>query len=49
MQELSEFYKIYENYVRKLVKINKKTKIVKLKAGQAIIWAANLLHGGKNN
>ena len=24
-----------------------KTKNIKLKPGQAIIWAANLLHGGK--
>jgi len=47
-QELSKFYKIYEIYVAKLVKIKKlKIKIVKLKPGEAIIWAANLLHGGK--
>ena len=48
MQELSKFYKIYENYVIKLIKSKKiKTKTLKLKPGQAVIWAANLLHGGK--
>ena len=48
MQELAKFYKIYENYVAKLLKSKKiKTKTVKLKPGQAIIWSANLLHGGK--
>ena len=48
MQELSKFYKIYEKYVSKLIKSKKiKTKTLKLKPGQAVIWAANLLHGGK--
>ena len=48
MQELSKFYKIYETYVSKLVKLKKiKTKTIKLKPGQAVIWASNLLHGGK--
>lgn len=48
MTELSKFYSIYEEYIRQVVKLNKfKTKTVKLKPGQAIIWAANLLHGGK--
>jgi len=48
MEELSKFYKIYENYVRELVKLKKiKPKTLKLKPGQAVIWAANLLHGGK--
>jgi ectoine hydroxylase-related dioxygenase (phytanoyl-CoA dioxygenase family) len=47
-QELSKFYKIYEKYVAQLIKIKKlKKKTIKLKPGQAIIWAANLLHGGK--
>ena len=48
MQELSKFYKIYETYVSTLVKLKKiKTKTIKLKPGQAVIWASNLLHGGK--
>ncbi|MDB9940752.1 phytanoyl-CoA dioxygenase family protein [Candidatus Pelagibacter sp.] len=48
MQELSRFYKVYETYVNKLVKLKKiKTKTLKLQPGQAVIWAANLLHGGK--
>ena len=34
--------------VKKIIKINKlKTKTVCMKPGQALIWAANLLHGGK--
>ncbi len=46
--EISKFYKIYEDYIKKVVKSKKlKTKNIKLKSGQAIIWAANLLHGGK--
>ena len=27
---------------------NLRVKTIKLKAGEAIIWSANLLHGGKN-
>ena len=46
--EISKFYKIYENYIKNVVKSKKlKTKNIKLKPGHAIIWAANLLHGGK--
>ena len=46
--ELSKYYKIYENYVRKVVVSNNlKIKTIKLKPGQALIWSANLLHGGK--
>ncbi len=48
MNELSKFYTVYENYIKKLIKANKlKEKSIILKAGQAIIWSANLLHGGK--
>lgn len=48
MQELSKFYKIYETYVYKLIKSKRiKPKTIILKPGQAVIWAANLLHGGK--
>ena len=47
-EEIAKFYKIYENYIKNVVKSKKlKTKNLKLKPGQAIIWAANLLHGGK--
>lgn len=47
-EEISKFYKIYEKYVENVVKSKKlKVKNIKLKQGQAIIWAANLLHGGK--
>ncbi len=48
MKELSKFYSIYENYIRDLLKCKKiKTKTIKMKEGQALIWAANILHGGK--
>ena len=48
MNELSKFYTVYENYIEKLIKANKlKEKSIILKAGQAILWSANLLHGGK--
>ncbi len=48
MDELAKFYSIYEEYIREVIKFNNlKTKTIKLRPGQAIIWAANLLHGGK--
>ena len=48
INELSNYYSIYEKYVKKVIKINKlRTKTVCMQAGQALIWAANLLHGGK--
>lgn len=53
-KELKEYYSIYENYLQDLIKEKKmKTKKIFLNKGDAIIWAANLLHGGskikKNN
>lgn len=53
-KELKNHYSIYENYLKDLIKEKKmKTKKVFLNKGDAIIWAANLLHGGskikKNN
>lgn len=40
-------YREYEEFLRQLIKVkNGKEKIVELKAGEAIIWASNLLHGG---
>jgi ectoine hydroxylase-related dioxygenase (phytanoyl-CoA dioxygenase family) len=48
MKELSKFYSLYEKYVEKLIKVKGlKKKVIKLKPGQALLWAANLLHGGK--
>jgi ectoine hydroxylase-related dioxygenase (phytanoyl-CoA dioxygenase family) len=45
----AENYKIYENFLIDLVKVKKATPInVNLKKGQALIWAANMLHGGCN-
>ena len=47
MQELEKCYRVYEEYIKNLIKIKKlKTKELYLKKGEAIIWAANLLHGG---
>ena len=53
-KELKNHYSIYENYLQDLIKEkNLKTKKILLNKGDAIIWAANLLHGGskikKNN
>lgn len=53
-KDLKKNYTIYENYLKKLVKLKKlKEKKITIKKGDAIIWAANLLHGGtkikKNN
>jgi hypothetical protein len=42
-----ENYRIYEEFVRKLVDANHAQIVpVPLRKGQALIWAANLLHGG---
>jgi hypothetical protein len=47
MNELSKYYKVYEKYIKQLVKEKKLTiKPIFMKKGQALIWAANLLHGG---
>ena len=47
MNELSKYYKVYEKYIKQLVKEKKLTiKPILMKKGQALIWAANLLHGG---
>jgi ectoine hydroxylase-related dioxygenase (phytanoyl-CoA dioxygenase family) len=44
-----ENYRCYENFLIDLIKSkNAKTKPVPLKKGQALIWAANMLHGGCN-
>lgn len=45
--ELEKNYRVYENYIKHLIKTKKlKPKELYLKKGQAILWAANLLHGG---
>ena len=42
-------YRVYEDFLVKLVKAKGASeKIVKLKKGEALIWAANMLHGGCN-
>jgi len=42
-------YKIYEDFLVELIKSkNASEKNIKLKKGQALIWAANMLHGGCN-
>lgn len=44
-----ENYRVYENFLVDLIKAKKGTpKPVTLKKGQALIWAANMLHGGCN-
>jgi hypothetical protein len=45
----AENYSYYENFLIDLIKSkNGETKPVSLKKGQALIWAANMLHGGCN-
>lgn len=45
--ELEKNYRVYEKYIKNLIKVKKlKFKELYLKKGQAILWAANLLHGG---
>lgn len=47
IQSLEKCYRVYEDYVRKIVKVSKlRIKPIYIKKGQAILWAANLLHGG---
>lgn len=42
-----ENYRIYEEFIQKLVEsYGAEIKAIPLKRGQALIWAANLLHGG---
>ena len=45
-QELKKNYTIYENYLIELIKEKKLKRKKIFKEGDAIIWAANLLHGG---
>ena len=45
--DLEKNYRVYENYVKNIIKYKKlKIKELHLKKGEAILWAANLLHGG---
>lgn len=47
LDSLEKNYRLYENYIKELVASKKyKIKQIHIKKGQAIIWAANLLHGG---
>jgi hypothetical protein len=42
-----ENYRIYEEFIRKLVDANNAQIVpIPLRKGHALIWAANLLHGG---
>ena len=46
-KELKKNYTIYENYLKELIKVKKfKKKNIYLNKGDALIWAANLFHGG---
>ena len=45
----AENYRYYENFLIELIKSKKvDSKTINLKKGQALIWAANMLHGGCN-
>lgn len=45
--ELEKNYRVYEKYIKNLIKVKKlEFKELYLEKGQAILWAANLLHGG---
>ena len=45
--QLEKNYRVYENFIKKLIKVKKlKYKELYLKKGEVILWAANLLHGG---
>lgn len=45
----AENYRVYENFLIDLIQTkNAKSINVNLKKGQALIWAANMLHGGCN-
>lgn len=47
VKELEKNYRVYEEYIRNIIKYKKlKIKELYIKKGQVIIWAANLLHGG---
>ena len=47
IKELEKNYRVYEKYIQNIIKYKKlKIKELHVKKGQAIIWAANLLHGG---
>ena len=47
IDSLEKNYRIYESFVKKIIKAKKlKLKEIHVSKGHAIIWAANLLHGG---
>ena len=47
MKELEKSYRVYEKFIHNLIKIKKlKIKELHVKKGQAILWSANLIHGG---
>ena len=47
MNGVEQIYREYEHYINEIVTSSKmRQKIICLKKGEAIIWSANLLHGG---
>jgi hypothetical protein len=45
---INNYYNKYEDFIEELVKQKKlDKKVLNLKKGQALIWSANLLHGGE--
>lgn len=47
MKKVEDIYRHYEKYVKDVVSVlGMKEKIVSMKKGSALIWSANLLHGG---
>lgn len=46
-QDWYEYYHVYADFVKNLVTLKQLEKVnISVKKGQALIWAANLLHGG---
>lgn len=47
IEELEKSYRVYEEYIKHLIKFTKlKKKELYLKKGEVILWSANLIHGG---
>ena len=47
MSNLEKNYRVYEKFIKNIIHVKKcKLKKLKIKKGEIIIWAANLLHGG---
>ena len=47
ISNLEKNYRVYEKFIKNIIYIKKcKFKKLRIKKGEIIIWAANLLHGG---